>query len=114
MKFDFMRCTLCQHGICNDCNIQEGNEGFKYVVQCTNIIKYWSLFCLIIGVSPLDGNGFFTLSMAKDIIDTENLDDISPRVFWETMSYFLSRKNHKLYLDRKRKNANNASKNKRR
>lgn len=112
MKFDFMKCTLCQLNTCKNC-VQEGNEQFKYIVQCTNIIKYWSLFNLIISVSPLDANGYFTLSLTKDIIDTEKLDDISPRVFWETMSYFLSRKNHKIYLDRKRKNANDARKNKR-
>ena len=28
----------------------------------------------------------------------EKLDDILPREFWETMSYFLSRKNHKLFF----------------
>ena len=110
-----MRCTLCQHcENCIDCNIQAGNEDFKYIVKCTNIIKYWSLFNLIISVSPLDNNGYFTLSLARDVIDTERLDDISPRNFWETMAYFLSRKNHKLYLDRKHKNAHNASKNSRR
>ena len=54
-----------------DCNIQAGNEDFKYIVKYTNIIKYWSLFNLIISVSPLDNNGYFTLSLARDVIDTE-------------------------------------------
>ena len=112
MKFDFMRCTLCRLTSCIDCPIQD--DMFKYVVRCTNIKKYWSIFNLIISVSPMDGNGYFTLSMAKDIIDTERLDDILPREFWETMAYFLGRKNHKQYLERKRKSALAASKNKRR
>jgi len=111
MKFDFMKCTLCQLKSCIDCPTEWDN--FKYVVRCTSIIKYWSLFNLIISLSPLDASGYFTLSMARDVIETEKLDDITPREFWETMSYFLSRINHKLYLDRKRKNARTASKNKR-
>jgi len=112
MKFDYMRCLSCQHKSCIDCPIQD--DRFKYIVKYTNIRKYWSLFTLIVSVSPLDGSGYFTLSMAKDILETEKLDDVLPREFWEAMAYFLSRKNHKLYLERKRKNARAASQNKRR
>lgn len=108
MQFNYAYCKSCQLKSCINC-VQ--NENFKYVVRCTNISKYWSLFNLIIGASPLDGNGYFTIILAKDIIETEKLDDILPREFWETMSYFLSRRNHKLFLDRKN-NAKSSSKNK--
>lgn len=110
MKFDYEKCMSCQHEVCENC-VQQ--ENFKYVARYTNIKKYWSLFNLIISVSPMDANGYFTLSMSRDIIECEVLNDILPREFWETMAYFLSRVNHKLMLDRKRKNARSSGKNKR-
>jgi len=73
-----------------------------YLVRYTELPKLWEIFTLIIACSPLDANGYFTISAAGMIIEDMQIDYANPVTFWSTMSYFLSRKNHVVYVERKR------------
>lgn len=61
------------------------------------------MFEMIISLSPFDQNGYFTLQMMDSYLRDKEIVDYSHFEFFNAMSYFLNRKNHKIYLDRKRK-----------
>jgi hypothetical protein len=94
-------------GICQSTGscfrIQDPHINIRQLVQCTKLPELWDIFTTIVNISPLDANGFITIDNAHAYLSTLPELPVGLKVFWDAMSYFLSRRNHKIYLDRKRK-----------
>ena len=83
--------------------IQDPHINIRHLVLYTKLPELWQIFTDVVNTSPLDANGFLTLGNMQAYLSTLPELPVAVSIFWECMSYFLSRRNHKIYLDRKRK-----------
>lgn len=72
------------------------------LILFTPLPELWSAFQTILSISPLDSNGYLTISMAGDYIKDTELD-VTHSEFWRAMTYFLDRKNQAIYAERNKK-----------
>jgi len=72
----------------------------KSLVLYTSILPLWEIFECAIELSPLDAQGYFTITMVDSIIRDIELE-INPTTFWNTMRYFLYRQNKKIIEKRR-------------
>jgi len=95
----------CQSLNCKWCtqlgSIQKIN--LRDLILYTPLPELWDVFCRIVTISPLDSQGYLTLTMAEPVIKSLNLN-VTHEEFWVAMTEFLSRKNHKILLKKKREN----------
>jgi hypothetical protein len=76
----------------------------KRLILYTDLPQLWDVFQTVCSLSSLDAHGFITLDMMHAYLShTDILINVTQTIFWDAMSYFLYRKNHKIHLDRERK-----------
>jgi hypothetical protein len=70
------------------------------LTYCTYLPELWEIFEVVYTMSPLDASGYFTITMMNQYINDMEIDFITHKEFWDTMSYFLYRVNNKLHVTR--------------
>jgi len=76
----------------------------KNLILYSGLLELWNIFETIVSISPLDSNGFFTMTMTNDYLkDYPKQLNVTHYEFWDFMSYCLMRENKKLAIDRKQK-----------
>jgi len=67
-------------------------------------MEAWQIFEQIVLISPLDSEGYLTLSNAQVYINSYPCElPFSHSQFWFAMGYFLNRENHKIAQKRRSK-----------
>lgn len=70
----------------------------------SGLAEFWEVFEVIISLSPLDSNGFLTISMAESYLkDYPKLIQLTHYEFWNAMGYCLMRFNKRMTIERKQK-----------
>lgn len=74
------------------------------LILYSGLAEFWEIFETIVSLSPLDSNGFLTLTMAEAYLkEYPKLIQLTHYEFWEAMSYCLARYNKRMAIERKQK-----------
>lgn len=71
----------------------------KKLVLYTDLPTLWDIYLHIVALSPLDSNGYLTLSMANSYLDGKEIP-CTHQEFWKAMAYFLTRQNQAIKAKR--------------
>ena len=69
----------------------------------SKLVEFWYIFEKISLMSPLDSQGYLTVTMADTYLKDIEINFMTPNEFWDAASYCLLRKNQKIMTERKRK-----------
>lgn len=73
-------------------------------MEFTSLPQLWETFELVTSVSSVTDNGYLTITMLDTYLNFNNkILKVTHKDFWETMSYFLYRRNEDIYRKQKSK-----------
>ena len=81
----------------------ENEVNLKHLILYSGALEFWEMFEIIYLTSPLDAQGYFTVMSADAYLSGKTITNMSHFEFWDAVNYCLYRLNHKLYLQRMRK-----------